>query len=359
MIVSRTPFRVSFFGGGTDYPVWYRENGGAVLATTIDKYSYLTCRYLPPFFEHKSRILYSRVETVKSNDAIEHPAVRVALKYMKISEGVEIHHDADLPARTGLGSSSTFAVGLLHVLYALRQIMPTKTQLAREAIHLEQNILGENVGCQDQVLAAFGGLCRIDFFQAPNNHAADFSVTPIIVSQERLQMFKDYLLLFFTGFSRIASQIAKEQVDRMRDKHRELIRMRAMVDESESILTGRGDLADLGTLLDENWRLKRSLTSKISTPDIDGIYEVARGAGAIGGKLLGAGGGGFMLLFARPHLHSRIKERLSKLLFVPFQFEKGGSQIIFYQPDTVQDRAKFDEASPVLATINPGLRRST
>ena len=328
MIITRTPFRVSFFGGGTDYPAWYTEHGGAVLATTIDKYCYISCRYLPPFFEHTSRILYSKIEAVQHHDEIEHPAVRGTLKYMKIEAGVEIHHDGDLPAKTGLGSSSSFTVGLLHALFALKQVMPTKMQLAREAIHIEQEVLQENVGCQDQVMAALGGLRLVEF---DSNH--DIRTTPIILSHERLEEIQRYLVLYFTGFSRTASLIVKEQLDRMDEKKRELSSMFQMVKESVALLTGKADMTAFGRLLDESWKLKRTLSSKISSPEIDGIYENARAAGAIGGKLLGAGGGGFMLLCAKPEDHGRIAQRLTHLLRVPFRFENTGSHIVLYEPE--------------------------
>ena len=333
MIISRTPFRVSFFGGGTDYPVWYQEEGGAVLATTIDKYCYITCRYLPPFFSYKSRIVYSHIELVKTNEAIKHPAVRGVFQHLNLVEGVEIHHDGDLPARTGLGSSSAFTVGLLHGLRALMQKMPTKMDLAKEAIQIEQEILKENVGCQDQVMAAYGGLCRIDF--SPNH---DMHVTPVILSRERLQNFRDHLLLYFTGFSRNASQIAAEQIGLTKSRKTELRAMYQMVKEGISILTHPQGITDFGKLLHEAWKLKRSLTTKISSPIIDEIYETARKNGAIGGKLLGAGGGGFLLLFAKPQDHPRLKEALRGFLSVPFSFEGMGSQIIFYQPNALIDR---------------------
>ncbi len=327
MIISRTPFRISFFGGGTDYPVWYREHDGAVLATTIDKYCYISCRYLPPFFEHKSRIVYSKIENVKSNDEIEHQAVRGVLQYMKIDCGVEIHHDGDLPARAGLGSSSAFTVGLLNAIAALKGSMLTKMELTKEAIKIEQEILEENVGSQDQVMAAHGGFCRVDFSR---NH--DINVTPIILNRDRLTEFQSHLLLYFTGFSRTASEIAKEQIERTKHRKSELKEMCQMVDEGISILGRENNLDQFGLLLHEAWKLKRSLTPKISSQRIDEIYEGAREAGATGGKLLGAGGGGFMLVFAKPENHSKIKERLSGLLRVPFGFETMGSQIIFYQP---------------------------
>jgi len=333
MIISRTPFRISFFGGGTDYPVWYRDEGGAVLATTINKYSYITCRYLPPFFEHKTRIAYSHIELVKGNEEIKHPAVRGVLEYLKIEHGVEIHHDGDLPSRTGLGSSSAFTVGLLHALKALKQVMPTKMELAKEAIKIEQEILKENVGCQDQVMAAHGGLCRLDF--QPDH---EIHITPIILSRERLRHFQEHLLLYFTGFSRNASEIAREQIELTRQRKNELRAIYQTVQEGVSILTGGNSLTDFGALLHEAWKIKRSLTSKISTSIIDEIYENARWAGAIGGKLLGAGGGGFLLLFVKPEDQPRVKEALRGLLRVPFSFESIGSQIIFYQPSELIDR---------------------
>jgi D-glycero-alpha-D-manno-heptose-7-phosphate kinase len=335
MIITRTPFRVSFFGGGTDYPVWYRENGGAVLGTTIDKYCYITCRCLPPFFEHRHRIAYSQTELVRSIDEIRHPAVREALRYMGISEGMEIHHDGDLPARTGLGSSSAFTVGLLHALYALKGIMPSKMQLAREAIHIEQNILKENVGCQDQVLAAFGGFNRVDF-----SGERDIEIKRITIKAERLESLQNHLMLVFTGFSRMASEIAGEQIKETPNRKTELTKMYLMVDQAIDILNGDGDLVEFGRLMHESWQLKRSLTDKISTPYTDYLYETALRAGAAGGKLLGAGGGGFMLFFVRPELQPKVREALGNLLCVPFRFENSGSQIIFYEPDLFYGKGK-------------------
>lgn len=329
MIISRTPFRISFFGGGTDYPVWYRENKGAVLATTIDKYCYISCRYLPPFFEHKYRIVYSLIENVKDISEIKHPSVREILRYMNITGGVEIHHDGDLPARTGLGSSSSFTVGLLHAVYALKGIMPSKMRLATEAIHIEQDIIKEDVGSQDQVSAAFGGFNVISF--NPDN---TIQVNPVIMCGDKLNQLKNHLSFYFTGFSRVASEIAKKQIKNTPNKKRELTVMHEMVSEALAILTSEHtDITEFGRLLHESWQLKRSLTDKISTPKIDEIYEEARRNGAIGGKLLGAGGGGFMVIFARPEDQSRIAERLRGLLRVPFDFENSGSQIIVYQPE--------------------------
>jgi len=333
MIISRTPFRVSFFGGGTDYPVWYRENGGVVLASTINRYCYITCRYLPPFFEHKHRIVYSQMELAQDIYQIKHPSVRETLRFMRIVQGVEIHHDGDLPARTGLGSSSSFTVGLLHALYALKGIMPSKMQLALDAIHIEQEMIRENVGSQDQTLAAFGGVNLVTF--SGEHHV---QVQPVTISPQRLEMLQNHLMLFFTGLSRTASEIAAEQIKETPNREHTLKEMHQMVHEALAILNGDSDLTDFARLLHEGWQLKRSLTDRISTPHIDDIYSTALKAGATGGKLLGAGGGGFMLLFARPELQARVRENLSGLLQVPFRFESSGSQIIFYEPDPIDRR---------------------
>lgn len=326
MIISRTPFRMSFFGGGTDYPTWYEENPGAVLATTINKYCYISCRYLPPFFEHKSRIIYSKMEHVHNIDEIDHPAVREVLRFLKIEKGIEIHHDADLPARTGLGSSSSFTVGLLNSLYAMLGQMSSKAQLAKEAIHVEQNMCNENVGCQDQALAAYGGLNFVEF-----GGAEHLQVNKVTLPPERIKKFQSHLMLFFTGFSRTASTIAAHQIKNIPKKQVELKRMHEMATEGLDLLKA-DRLNDFGNLLDEAWQIKRGLSDKISTPYIDEIYSAARGAGATGGKLLGAGGGGFVLFFAPPEQQEKIREKLSKLLLVPFKFESLGTQIIVYQP---------------------------
>lgn len=328
MIITRTPFRISFFGGGTDYPTWYEKNGGAVLSTSIDKYCYITCRKLPPFFNHKSRVVWSKIEVVKNHDEIQHPAVRGALKFLKIDNGLEIHHNGDLPARSGLGSSSSFSVGLLHALYALRGQMKTKKQLALDAIHLEQNILKENVGSQDQVAAAFGGLNKIEF-----SGAHKINVNPISLSPEKLNSLQDHFIFFFTGITRIASNIAAEQIRKTKDRSQELNKMRKMVEEGLHILRSNTSLDDFGKLLNETWQIKRSLTSKISNPQIDELYDTGIKAGALGGKLIGAGGGGFIIFFARPENQPKIKEKLNKLLQVPFKFENEGSQIIYYGPE--------------------------
>ncbi len=328
MIISRTPFRVSFFGGGTDYPRWFQEHKGAVLATTIDKYCYITCRYLPPFFEHKSRIIYSKMEHVKDIDEIVHPAVREVLRFLKIKEGIEIHHDGDLPARTGLGSSSAFTVGLLNALYALKGVMPTKERLAKEAIYIEQEMCKENVGCQDQALAAYGGFNYIEF--GGQQHLRLRKVT---IPLERLIRLQNHLMMFFTGFSRTASEIAAHQIKNIPKKKKELKHMYEMAKEAMDILN-TDDLKKFGKLLHESWRIKRTLSNKITTSEIDNIYETAYRAGALGGKLLGAGGGGFLLIFAELQKQKKIRQKLKKLLEIPFRFEDVGSQIIFYAPYT-------------------------
>lgn len=328
MIITRTPFRVSFFGGGTDYPAWYREHGGAVLATTINKYCYIHCRFLPPFFEHRSRIVWSKIELVKETADIQHPAVREALAFLGITEGVELHHVGDLPARTGLGSSSSFSVGVLNALHGLRGDLVDRMQLAREAIHLEQERLRETVGSQDQLLAAFGGFNRIDF-----SGEDSFRVSPVIVGRARLDELERHLMLFFTGISRTASVIAQRQLDAMPQRKRELRAMYQMVDEAMGLLHGGGDLAEFGELLDESWRLKRALAENVSTGYIDDIYDTARKAGAVGGKLLGAGGGGFLLLLVRPDDQARVRAALDRFLRVPFHFESMGSHVVFYEHD--------------------------
>lgn len=328
MIISRTPFRVSFFGGGTDYPVWRTEHPGAVLATTINKYCYISCRWLPPFFEHRSRIVWSKIEQVKDHEDIQHPAVRAALKFLNLAGGIELHHHGDLPAKAGLGSSSSFTIGLLHALYGLQGQMPSKMQLANDAIHLEQHLLKEHVGSQDQIMAAFGGLKRIDF---PTERT--FDVSQIIIGEERLTALQDHLMLFFTGLSRTASEIAADQINATPKKTQELRAMYEMVNEAIRLLQSREDLAAFGRLLHESWMLKRGLSAKISTPDIDAMYDTARRAGAIGGKLLGAGGGGFLLLCVRPEEQPAVREALEGSLCVPFRFEELGSRVIFYEPE--------------------------
>ena len=339
MVITRTPLRISFFGGGTDYPVWYREHGGAVLATTIDKCCYLTCRWLPPFFEYHSRISYSKVENALSNGAIEHPSVRGCLQFLGIEDGVEVHHVADLPARAGLGTSSAFTVGLLLGLYALKGQMRDKQALANDAIFVEQELLQEAVGAQDQVCAAFGGFNRISF-----NTDGSIDTKRILIPKSRLEHLEQHLALYFTGFARTASEIATEQIRKTPHRNKELRAMLELVDESEKILTSPGNsLDEFGRLLHENWKLKRSLTHKITNSSIDEIYAAGLGAGALGGKLLGAGGGGFMLFFVPPERREALRARLKKLLCIPFRFSTRGSDVVVYEPESVYDQSLADE----------------
>ena len=329
MIITRTPFRMSFFGGGTDYPAWYAEHGGAVLATSINKYCYITCRYLPPFFEHKHRIVHSLIENVQNVDEIKHPAVRAILGWAGCERGLEIHHDGDLPARSGLGSSSSFTVGLVHALATMEGRYASKEALAKDAIHIEQHVIGENVGSQDQVSAAYGGFNRIDF-----HRNGSFSTAPVVLRPERLADFQSHLMLCFTGFSRIASEVAKSQIDNFSKRESQLIRMREMVEEAIMVLQDeRLPITEIGKLMHEGWLLKRSLSDKVSTDAIDFLYEEALRAGASGGKIMGAGGGGFLLLVVRPELQDQVRERLKHLIHVPFQFVDSGSRVVLYQPN--------------------------
>lgn len=338
MIISRTPYRISFFGGGTDYPAWYREHGGAVLATSIDKYCYLSARFLPPFFEHKIRVVYSKIENCHDIDAIAHPAVREILRFLRFDRGVEIHHDGDLPARSGIGSSSSFCVGLLHAMHALNGRMPSKQQLAAEGIHIEQAVLHETVGSQDQVTAAHGGFNHLSF-----QPSGEISVRPVTIGPERMRQLESHLLLFFTGVKRTSSDVAQSYVHNFEGNKRHLRIMKDLVDEALAVLSSDRPVESFGALLHESWLAKRSLSKEVSTPEIDEIYQSALGAGALGGKLLGAGGGGFLLLFASPDRHEVLKQKLASLIHVPFRFEFAGSQIIFYDPETeyaAEERAR-------------------
>jgi D-glycero-alpha-D-manno-heptose-7-phosphate kinase len=329
MIISRTPFRVSFFGGGTDYPEWYRDHGGAVLATTIDKYCYISVRELPPFFDHRFRVVYSIVENVREIPEIQHPAVRGVLGWLKVAKGLEIHHDGDLPARSGLGSSSAFTVGLLNAVHALDGRHVAKETLASEAIHIEQCVLREHVGLQDQVSAAFGGFNQIVLAQN-----GTYSVNPIVLPRQRLDALQSHLLLVFTGISRTADEIAETVVGNLKNKSTDMRTMQQMVDHAIEILSSPGtDLIEFGRLLREAWTLKRSLSDRVTNVTVDHLLQSAIDAGAIGGKLLGAGGGGFMLLFVRPEEHAHVRAALGKLITVPFKFEMSGSRIALYQPD--------------------------
>jgi len=329
MIISRTPFRISLFGGGTDYPAWFKEHGGSVIGTAIDKYCYISVRRLPPFFEHRSKIVYSRVELVKEVSEIEHPAVRGVLSDMAVKEGLEIHHDADLPARSGLGSSSSFTVGLLNALYAFNGRMISKRHLGREAIRIEQDVLKEDVGCQDQLWAAYGGFNRIDF-----HPDGTFAVAPFIMPPARRTELAQSLMLFFTGFSRFASDFAQDQIKNMSNRKNQLRMLRGLVDSAADILLDpKSPLRELGELMHQSWQLKRELADSVSNSQIDEIYDAGRAAGAFGGKLLGAGGGGFMVLLVDPDRRGQVRERLNKLVHVNVGFDNEGSKIVIYQPE--------------------------
>ena len=328
MIISRTPFRVSFFGGGTDFPEYYREHGGAVLATGIDKYCYLSVHSLGPFFKHRIRVSYAQTETVTRPDEIRHPLVRECLDLLGLDAGMEINHVADLPGRTGLGTSSSFTVGLLHALHAFRGEAPAPAQLAEEAIVVERERVGDAGGHQDQYAAAFGGLCRFDFT------AGGITARPIRMDSARREALSERLLLFFTGVESSAEQILQEQKKNTARNLPALREMRAMVDHAERLLTGSPELDAFGRLLHAAWIQKRSLSSGISNAAIDDAYDAALRAGALGGKLLGAGGRGFLLLYADPSAQSALRAALRGLTEIPFRFSEEGSRIIFRSPES-------------------------
>lgn len=328
MVITQTPFRMSFFGGGTDYPDFFNEYSGSVISTTFDKYCIVTASHLPRFFDYSNQITYSKIERTKTVDEIKHPAVREAMKYMNMKE-LRMNYEADLPARSGLGTSSSFSVGMLNAFYALKGKYVDKKQLAKDAIYVERVLCNEEGGIQDQIAAAFGGLNRINFsYQG-------FQVNPMIISSERKQKLNNNLMLFFTGFSRFSSDIAKIQtnVTKNKSKIQDLLEMLKLVDEAEKILTSKCELTEFGTLLDYTWKLKRGITQKISTDDIDLLYSKAIKAGAKGGKLLGAGGGGFLLFYVELDKQQYVKEALKDLLYVPFEFENSGTRIMYYKSE--------------------------
>ena len=342
MIITRTPYRVSFFGGGTDYHSWYEEHGGDVLSTNINHYNYISCRYLPPFTaEYRNRIVWRELEYPETVEEIHHNAVREALKHYGISQGVELSNQCDLPARSGLGSSSSFCAGLIKALYALKGEMITKYGLARETIRLEREILREHGGIQDQIAAVYGGLNHIHI-----NNNGSFSVDPLVLAEERRQSFNGKLMLFFTGISRTSSEIAGKQEEGTKAKAAQLTRMQAMVHEASRILSSESaELDDFGHMLHEAWMLKRSLTDKISNTLIDGIYETALAKGALGGKILGAGGGGFLLFYVPESRRNDVKKALRNLIHVPFKFDDQGCQMVMYAPkeyaQSVYERRDF------------------
>ncbi len=336
MVITKTPFRMSFFGGGTDYEPFFREYGGSVISTTFDKYCYVTVRHQPRFFDYANQVTYNVIERTRSVDEIEHPVVRNAMKMLDMHE-LRITYDADLPARSGLGSSSSFTVGLLNGFYALKGKNKSKRTLAEEAIYIERELCGESGGWQDQIAVAYGGLNRIDF------SSEGFAVHPLVVPKARMQSLNEHLMLFFTGFSRFSSDIATAQMSAMKDKRQDLLEMLKLVDVSQEILTGKGDICEFGRLLDYTWKLKSGLTSKVTNEAINKIYADAIKAGAIGGKLLGAGGGGFLLLFVEPDKQSAVQKAVGPLLRVPFKFETGGTSIMHYEQEEWSRADAIDE----------------
>ena len=331
MIITQTPFRMSFFGGGTDFPGFYKEHGGAVISTTFDKYCYVNVRHLPRFFDYSTELSYSRIERVTDVEAIEHPAIREAMKYLDMQE-IRLTYEADLPARSGLGTSSSFAVGMLNAFYALKGKYADKRKLADDAIYLERVLCKESGGVQDQIAASFGGLNRINF------NADGYEVNPVIISPERKAQLNRNLMLFFTGFSRFSSDIQKTTQKDMADKERQLLEMLSLVDEAEKVLTTKTDLNEFGRLLDYTWKLKRGISSGISTDSIDGLYAKGIEAGALGGKLLGAGGGGFLLFYVEEDKREAVSKAMEDLLYVPFQFENSGTRVIHYTAEMYEKR---------------------
>ena len=327
MIITKTPFRMSFFGGGTDIESYFRENRGAVLSTTFDKYCYVNVRHLPRFFDYTTELSYSKTERVTDIDSIEHPAIRNAMKMLDMHE-IRLTYEADLPARSGLGTSSSFAVGMLNAFYALKGKYVDKRRLADEAIYLERVLCNEAGGWQDQIAASFGGMNRINF------SADGYEVLPIIISPERKKQLNDNLMMFFTGFTRLSSDVQKANSITANDKMTQLKEIYSLVDEAEHVLTDKNtDLDDFGKLLDYTWRLKRQIGSSISTNIIDEIYEAGLKVGALGGKLLGAGGGGFLIFYIHPERQNALKEAMKNLMYVPVRFENAGTRVIHYSPE--------------------------
>lgn len=331
MIITRTPFRMSFFGGGTDFPGFYEEHGGAVISSTFDKYCYVNVRHLPRFFDYSTELSYAQIERVNCVEDIVHPAIREAMKFLDMHE-IRLTYEADLPARSGLGTSSSFAVGMLNAFYALKGKYADKRKLANDAIYLERVLCRESGGVQDQIAASFGGLNRISFT------AEGYTVNPVIISPARKKALNERLMLFFTGFSRLSSDIQIGTEKNMKEKEKQLLEMLQLVDEAEKVLTSNCNLNEFGRLLNYTWMLKRGITDKISTDSIDEIYDTAIRSGAQGGKLLGAGGGGFLLFYVEPEAQDKVRKALENLLYVPFQFETGGTQVIHYTPESYEPR---------------------
>ena len=324
MIISKTPYRISFFGGGSDYPEWYLRNGGEILSSTIDKYIYISCRYLPPFFNHKHRIVWSKLEMVKKTNEIKHNAVRELLNYMKIKNGMEIHYDGDLPARSGMGSSSCFVVGLINTINSLMKIKFTKKELAKKSIYFEQKILKETVGSQDQIAVTYGGFNKIKFLPG-----GEFHVNPIKLNKKSILKLNNNLILMYTGIKRTAHQIARTYVKKLNNKKKDaIVQILEIAKEAENSLKQK-NFDDFGRLLHESWLAKKSLSGKISTSSIDDIYDIAIQKGALGGKLLGAGGGGFFLFYVPREKQKKFVQYFKKFVHIPFNFENLGSKIIF------------------------------
>ena len=326
MIIAKAPLRISFFGGGTDFPHYFERFEGKVISTSFDKYVYITVRHLPRYFSYKNQVVYAKVEQTDKPDQIEHPSVREAMKYLDM-HNLRVVYDADIPARSGVGSSSAFAVALLQAFYALKGKYISKQQLAKEAIYLERTLCKESGGWQDQIASAFGGLNKITFKNS------EFSVEPIIISKERKELLNKHLMLFFTGFTRISATLTDIQTKSIDSNISQLKEMYNLTDEAEKILTSKVDISEFGKLLHQSWLIKRSLTNKISNENIDYLYNKALNCGAIGGKILGAGGGGFLLLFVAPELQQRLREEFKDLIYVPFQFENNGAEILYYYPE--------------------------
>lgn len=330
MVITQTPFRMSFFGGGTDFPGFYNEHVGAVISTTFDKYCYVNVRHLPPFFEYSTELSYSKIERVKNIDEINHPSIRECMRYLDMRD-IRLTYEADLPAKSGLGTSSSFAVGMLNAFYSLKGKYKSKRELADDAIYLERELCNEAGGVQDQIAVAFGGFNRIDF------SADGYQVTPVVMSNERKEILNDNLMMFFTGFSRFSSDIQTSTQAVLKDKTAQLLEMYSLVDTAQGILTDKNsDLNDFGRLLDHTWKLKRGITTRISTNSLDEIYEKAMSAGALGGKLLGAGGGGFFVFYVEPEKRKSVMQALDKLLYIPFRFEDSGTRVIYFDAEDYQ-----------------------
>lgn len=330
MVITKTPFRMSFFGGGTDMEEYFTTYGGSVLSTTFDKYCYVNVRHLPPFFEYKTELVYSKVERVRCIEDIKHPAIRYAMKEMNMHD-LRLTYEGDLPARSGLGTSSSFAVGMLNAFYALKGKYADKKKLADEAIYLERVLCAEAGGWQDQIAAAYGGFNKIIF------GAEGYEVNPVIISPIKKKELNNNLLLFFTGFTRFSADIQSKNQQSSKEKISRLKEMNSLVEEAERVLVSReGSLNEFGRLLDYSWKLKKQTGKGISTSGIDELYRAGIAAGALGGKLLGAGGGGFLLFYAEPEVQEEVKEAMKELLHIPFQFENSGTRVIYYTPETYE-----------------------